>query len=155
MTDLKARLRQLDLELPPAPQPIASYVPAIRAGNLLYISGQLPMRDGQILYTGRVPDDVTLPQARDCARQCVLNGLAVANDPLGGDWSQFVRIVRLGVFVNTAGRFDEMAEVANGASDLLVELFAEPGRHTRATTGAAALPLNAPVEIEMLVEVHQ
>jgi len=150
--DLQARLKELDLALPPAPRPIASYAPVVPTGNLLYVSGQLPMRECRLLYTGRVPDRVSAPHAKLCARQCVMNGLAVVDAHLDGDWSRLRRIVRIGVFVYCADSFAGMADVANGASELLMEIFSEAGRHARATTGAAALPLDAPVEIEMLVE---
>ncbi len=148
--DIHARLSDLGLTLPPAPQPIASYVPAQLAGDLLYVSGQLPMLEGRLIHAGRVPDEVSPEEARQCAQRCVLNCLAVVNDHVGGDWSRLARVVRIGVFINTAGGYERMADVANGASDLLAGILDEAGRHARATTGAAGLPLNAPVEIEML-----
>lgn len=147
------RLASLGLELPAPPRPVAAYVPAVRAGRLLVVSGQVPFRDGTLLATGPVPSAVSLEQAQQAARQCVLNGLAVVAAQLDGDLERVSRIVRLGVFVQCDPGFIEQPKVANGASELLVELFGELGRHARAAVGSIALPLGATVEIEMMVEV--
>jgi enamine deaminase RidA (YjgF/YER057c/UK114 family) len=152
--NIDTRLTELGLKLPEAPKPVASYVPAVRSGNLLYVSGQLPLRDGKLMATGRVPSDVSLDKAQQCAAQCVLNGLAIVRDALGGDLSQLVRAVRLGVFVASISGYGDQPKVANGASDLLVSLMGDAGRHARAAVGVNTLPLGAPVEVEFLFEVR-
>lgn len=147
-------LSSLGLTLPQAPKPVASYIPAVRTGNLVVISGQLPFKDGSLLATGPVPSAVSLEAAQQAARQCVLNGLAVLGDQIGGDFSRVVRIVRVGAFICSDNGFTEQPKVANGGSELLQQLFGEAGRHARAAVGTNALPLGASVEIEMLVEVR-
>ncbi|MFM7480671.1 MAG: RidA family protein [Planctomycetota bacterium] len=149
-----AALANLGLVLPPAPKPVASYVPCVRTGNLLIISGQLPFRDGTLLATGLVPDPVSVERSQEAARQCVLNGLAVVAGECGGTLDRVARIVRLGVFVASCHGFTEQPKVANGASDLLQQIFGESGRHARAAVGTNALPLGASVEIEMMVELR-
>lgn len=148
------QLESLGLSLPPAPKPVASYVPAVRSGNLVFVSGQLPMKDGQLLATGPVPSRCSLEAAQAAARQCVLNGLAVLGDQLGGDFSRVVRVVRVGAFVQSDDGWTEQPKVANGGSELLQQLFGDAGRHARAAVGTNALPLGASVEIELLVEVR-
>ncbi|RMD65268.1 MAG: RidA family protein [Planctomycetota bacterium] len=147
---IAARLQELGLTLPEAPKAVASYVPARQAGRLLLVSGQLPFRDGELLARGRVPEQVSLEEAQACARQCVLNGLAVAADALGGDLSLIEHVVRVGCFVASAPDFFDQPKVANGASELLVDIFGDAGRHARAAVGSVALPLGAPVEVEFL-----
>lgn len=146
-------LATLGLILPLAPKPVASYIPAVRTGNLLIISGQLPFRDGTLIATGLVPSRVSLEVAQECARQCVLNGLAVAASHCGGTLDGISRVVRLGVFVACDGGFSDQPKVANGASDLLQKIFGEAGRHARAAVGTNALPLDACVEVEMMLEL--
>lgn len=147
-------LAKLGIALPPAPKPVASYVPCVRSGNLLIVSGQLPFRDGTLLATGRVQDPISVERAQEAARQCILNGLAVVAAECGGSLDGVARIVRLGVFVASNDGFTEQPKVANGASDLLQQIFGESGRHARAAVGTNALPLGASVEIEMMVEVR-
>ncbi|MSR44417.1 MAG: RidA family protein [Phycisphaerales bacterium] len=147
-------LAQLGLALPIAPKPVASYVPAVRTGNLLIVSGQLPFRDGKLIATGKVPSVVSIEAAQECARQCVLNGLAVAVAQCGGSLDAVSRIVRLGVFVACDDGFSDQPKVANGASDLLQQIFGESGRHARAAVGTNALPLNSCIEIEMMIELR-
>lgn len=147
-----ARLAELGLVLPPAPAPVASYIPGKMSGNLVYISGQLPMKDGKLMATGTVPGAVTLETAQACARQCVLNGLAAAVGVVGSI-DQIVSVVRVGGFVSSDPGFADQPKVINGASDLLQEIFGESGRHARAAVGAVALPLDACVEVELLLEV--
>ena len=149
-----AALARLGLTLPAAPKPVAAYVPAVRSGNMIFVSGQLPMSNGVLLATGPVPSKVTIVDAQKAAKQCALNGLAVIADQLGGDLSRVVRVVRLGVFVQSDDRFDGQPKIANGASELMQEIFGEAGRHARAAVGTNALPLDATVEIEFLVEVR-
>jgi enamine deaminase RidA (YjgF/YER057c/UK114 family) len=151
--DLHAKLASLNLRLPAAPKPVAAYVPAVRSGNLIYVSGQLPMSEGKLIATGPVPSAAPLEQAQQAARQCVLNALAVVDAQLGGDWRRFVRIVRLGAFVASDNGFTEQPKVANGASELLGAVFGLVGQHARAAVGVNVLPLGATVEIELTVEV--
>ncbi|MCC7146326.1 MAG: RidA family protein [Phycisphaeraceae bacterium] len=148
------QLSRLGLTLPPAPKPVAAYIPAVRVGELLYTSGQLPMVDGWLSVKGRVPSEVSLEQAQGAARQCVLNGLAVVGEQIGGDWSRLVRVVRLGVFVASDASFTDQPKVANGASELLGQLLGEAGQHVRTAVGVNILPLGSPVELEMVVQVR-
>ena len=144
-TVLQRSLERLGLELPPVPKPVASYIPARKVGSLIYVSGQLPMKDGKLMCTGPVPSQVSLEEAQAAARQCVLNGIAA-----GMSVAQLRGVVRVGVFVQSDDGFSEQPKVANGASDLLMELFGDDGRHARAAVGTNALPLNASVEVEFL-----
>jgi enamine deaminase RidA (YjgF/YER057c/UK114 family) len=149
--NIEAKLAELGLALPAAPKPIAAYVPAVKTGNLIVVSGQLPMRDGKLIATGPVKN---IDDGAAAARQCALNGLAILKDQVGGDWARFVRVVRLGVFVQSVDGFGDQPKVANGASELMVQLFGEEGRHARAAVGVNALPLDASVEIEFVFEVR-
>lgn len=150
--DPEARLRELGLTLPEVAKPVAAYVPAVRTGNLLFISGQIPIRDGRLLAQGRVPGEVSLEQARECAVQCTLNALAALKAE-AGSLDRVARVVRLGCFVACEPGFHEQPKVANGASELLQEIFGERGRHARAAVGSVDLPLGVPVEIEFLFEL--
>ena len=145
------KLRALGLELPPAPKPVGAYVPAVRTGNLVFVSGQLPMKDGELMTQGHVGGEVTMEEAQDCVRQAVLNALAVVAAEIGG-LKHVARIVRVTGYVASAPGFTEQAKVLNAASELLGEVFGEAGRHSRAALGAAELPLGAPVELEMIIE---
>ena len=145
------RLTELSIELPAVATPVGSYVPAIRSGNQIITSGQLPFRDGAVVYTGKVPGDVSTADAADGARIAVLNALAAAAQVAGGI-DAITRILRLGVYVNSSPGFTQQPKVANGASDLLAEIFGEPGRHARAALGVAELPLDAAVELDLIVE---
>ncbi|MGA2582819.1 MAG: RidA family protein [Tepidisphaeraceae bacterium] len=149
---LTEKLAQLGWILPPAPKPIAAYVPAVRSGNLLYISGQLPMRDGQLIARGRVPSAVSLESAQQAAAQSAVNALAILNGEIDGDIDRVARVVRIGVFVQSDNDFHDQAKIANGASELLQNVFGEIGRHARCTIGVNALPLDAAVEVECLFE---
>lgn len=150
--DPEARLAELGLALPEAPRPVAAYIPSRRAGNLLVVSGQIPLRDGKLLHQGRVPADVTIEQARECARQCTLNGLAVVK-AAAGSLAAVRQVVRVGAFICCEPGFHAQPQVANGASELLVQVFGEAGRHARAAVGSIDLPLGAPVEVEFLFEL--
>jgi enamine deaminase RidA (YjgF/YER057c/UK114 family) len=154
MQTVDKTLESLGLAWPEPPKPVASYVPIVRSGSLLFVSGQLPFRDGKLLAVGKVPSVVGIESAQLAAKQCVLNALSLVRAALGGDWSRFVRVVRLGVFVQSLDGFPDQPKVANGASDLLVALLGEAGRHARAAVGVNALPLDATVEVEMVVEVR-
>jgi enamine deaminase RidA (YjgF/YER057c/UK114 family) len=129
-------------------------VPAVTAGGLLAVSGQLPFDGGRLIATGRVPSQVSIEAAQQAARQCVLCGLAVVKRELAGDWNRLRRVVRLGVFVQSDDDFHDQPKVANGASELLQALLGESGRHARAAVGTNALPLDTPVEIEFLFAVE-
>ena len=142
---LQESLDRLGLQLPPTPKPVASYIPAKKAGNLIYVSGQLPMREGKLMATGPVPSKVSLEDAQEAARQCVLNGVAAAMSV-----GEVRGVVRVGVFVQSDDGFSEQPKVGNGASDLLLELFGDNGRHARAAVGTNALPLGASVEVEFI-----
>lgn len=151
--DIHAKLASLGLSLPQAPKPVAAYVPAVQSGSLVFVSGQLPMKNGQLMAMGCVPSAVTLEQAQAAAQQSALNALAIVGDMLQGDWSRLVRIVRIGVFVASDPGYTDQPKVANGASELLVQILGEPGRHARAAVGVNTLPLGAAVEVEMIVEI--
>ena len=147
-----SRLAALGLSLPEPPKPVAAYVPSTRVGALVFVSGQIPLRDGSLVATGRVPDGVPVDLAVECARVCALNAVAVAADAAGGI-DRITRIVRLGCFVASEPGFTDQPLVANGASELLVGIFGEAGRHARAAVGSVALPLGVPVEVELIAEV--
>jgi enamine deaminase RidA (YjgF/YER057c/UK114 family) len=148
----EARLRALGIVLPTPTPPVAAYVPTRRAGSLLVVSGQLPFQDGVLLATGIVGRGVDLATAQACARRCVVNALAAVRAAVKS--LDAVRgVVRVGVFVACVPEFTDHPRVANGASELLVEVFGEPGRHARAAVGAPSLPLNAPVEVDLMLEV--
>jgi enamine deaminase RidA (YjgF/YER057c/UK114 family) len=146
------RLAALGLALPDAPRPVASYIPFRVSGNLLFVSGQIPMRGGAMIATGAVPDQVSVEVALDCSRQCALNVLAQAKAALG-ELSRVRQVVRLGVFVCSQAGFWQQPKIGNAASDLMVQVFGEAGQHARAAVGSIALPLGAPVEIDAIFEV--
>ncbi|QOI99732.1 MAG: RidA family protein [Phycisphaeraceae bacterium] len=150
--DPEAVLRDLGISLPEAPKPVAAYIPFRRSGNLVYVSGQIPMRDGALMAKGAVPAEVSVEDARLCAERCVINALAVVKAAVGS-LAAVRQIVRVGVFVCSSPGFTDQPKVANGASELLVKVFGERGQHARAAVGSIALPLGAPVEVELLVEV--
>ncbi|MFG0259681.1 MAG: RidA family protein [Phycisphaerales bacterium JB041] len=149
----ETRIQELGITLPDAPSPVAAYVPSRLVGNLLYVSGQIPIAAGSLMAKGRVPDQVAEDQARACARQCALNGLAVARAALGS-LDRVRSVVRVGCFVASEPGFGGQPGIANEASELLVSIFGDAGRHARAAVGSVALPLNVPVEIEFLFEVN-
>ncbi len=146
------RLAELGLAVPEVAKPVAAYVPAVRTGNYVYTSGQLPMREGTLMATGKVGAEITPEQAVDCARQCALNGLAAVRS-LVGDLSAVVRVVKVVAFVASTPDFTGQPGVANGASELLGKVFGDAGQHARSAVGVPVLPLDAPVEVELVVEV--
>lgn len=152
--NIESRLHDMGLALPDAPRPVASYLPAVRSGNLIFVSGQLPFVGNELVAHGPVPSHTSIEDAQGSAQRCVINGLAVLKAVLDGDLSRVVRVVRVGVFVASDNGFTEQAKVANGASDFLFKLMGEAGRHARAAVGVNALPLNAPVEVEFVFEVQ-
>ena len=146
------RLAELGLTVPEVPKPVASYVPAVRSGSHVFTSGQLPMRDGQLVITGKVGAEVTPEEALECARQCALNALAAVRAEIG-ELSAVKRVVKVVVFVASTPDFTGQPTVANGASELFGEVFGDVGRHARSAVGVPVLPLDAPVEVELVVEV--
>jgi len=146
------RLEELGLTVPGVAAPVAAYIPAIRSGNHVYTSGQLPMRDGRLLHTGAVGGVVSQAEAVECARQCALNALAAIKAEVG-ELAAVKQIVKVVVFVASTPDFTNQPLVANGVSELLGEVFGDAGRHARSAVGVAVLPLHAPVEVELLVEV--
>lgn len=150
---IESKLEELGLSLPEAPKPVAAYVPAVSSRGQVIVSGQLPMKNGELTSTGKVPSQVSIEDAQAASRQCVLNGLAVLKAELGGDLGRLVRVVRLGAFIQSDDDFFAQPQVANGASEFLLELLGDTGRHARAAVGVNALPLNAAVEIEFTFEV--
>lgn len=151
MTDVHAKLAELGLELPEAAAPVAAYVPTVTAGGLMHVSGQLPFKDG-VVMTGRLGEDRDLAYGQEAAERCGLMVVAQIEKALGG-FDRVERIVKLGVFVNSAPSFTEQPQVANGASELMEKLFGEAGRHARAAVGVAVLPRGAAVEIDAIIAV--
>ena len=149
---IKEKLAEIGLTLPVAAAPVAAYVPAVRSGNLVFTAGQLPIVDGKVVITGKVGAEVTPEQAKEMAQICALNALAAIS--LVADIDQIERVVRVGGFVNGVPGFVAIPQVINGASELLIKLFGEVnGKHARTAIGVAELPLNAPVEVEMVVQL--
>ena len=149
---VKEKLASLGLTLPTPAAPVAAYVPAVKTGNLVFTAGQLPVVDGKLVLTGKVGSDVTPEDAKKMAEICALNALAAIS--LVADIDQIEKIVRVGGFVNGASGFVAIPAVINGASELLIKLFGDVnGKHARTAVGVAELPLNAPVEIEMVVQL--
>ncbi len=146
------KLKELGLTLPEPPRPVATYDPAARAGNLLFISGQLPLVDGRLQKMGKLGGQFTLDEGADAAKRATLNALAVAKQSVGS-LDNVLQVVRLGVHVASASGFTDQSRVANGASELLIAVFGDAGRHARLALGAAELPLGSPVEIELILEV--
>lgn len=147
------RLSELGLELPPVAAPLASYVPVVMAGGFAFVSGQVPLSEGRPLWTGKLGADLDVEAGAEAARRCALQALAALRAELGS-LDRIRRIVRLSVFVASAEGFTSQPQVANGASDLLSEVFGDAGRHARAAVGVAELPLGAPVEVEVLAEIE-
>ena len=147
------KISKLGIVLPEPPTPVAAYVPAVQTGDLIFISGQLPFVDGALAFKGTVGGDVTLEQAQEAAKVSAINCLAVINSQV--DLDKIVRVVKLTGYVASSPDFYEQPQVINGASNLLVEIFGDAGKHSRAAVGVAALPMGAPVEVEMIVQVGQ
>ncbi|HZA61001.1 MAG TPA: RidA family protein [Actinomycetota bacterium] len=146
------RLKELGIELPPAPKPVASYIPVAVGGGLAFVSGQLPLEEGKPMATGRVGEEVSVEHAQALARRCALQALACLRDELGS-LDLVRRIVKLTVWVACGEDFTQQPQVANGASDVLAEVFGDAGRHARAAVSAPSLPLGAPIEVEVFAEI--
>lgn len=151
MVDAETKLKELGIVLPPAPKPVAAYVPAVTTGNLIFVSGQDCKKNGELLFKGKVGRELTVEQGYAASRQCMINLLAVLKEHVG-DLNKIKRIVKLLGFVNSADGFVEQPYVINGASELLIELFGDKGCHARSALSAKELPFDTPVEIEMIVE---
>ena len=147
--DPASRLRDLGLELPPVPKPAGSYVPATRAGTLIFTAGQVPLEEGQLRLTGKVGDDVSPEEAREAARTCALNAVAAAAEAAGG-LNNLREIVKVTGFVASSPGFNGQPDVLNGASEFLGEVFGDSGLHARSAVGVAELPMDAPVEVELV-----
>ena len=151
--DIERKLRELGIDLPTAAAPAANYVPFIVAGSVVYCAGQLPVGNGEIRYSGRLGEGVSLEEGQAAARLCALNLIAQVKAACDGDLDRVMRVLRLGVFVNSADAFIEQPRVANGASDLMVEVFGEVGRHARSAVGVNVLPLGVAVEVDGIFEI--
>tara|TARA_B100000029_G_scaffold8071_1_gene8544 strand:- start:897 stop:1355 length:459 start_codon:yes stop_codon:yes gene_type:complete len=148
---IEEKLKQLGIELPTPPKPAGSYIPVVVSGNLIFVSGQIPMEDGKLKYQGKVESDQSIENAQNAARMCIVNGLAQIKTYFG-TLDNVHKIVRISGFVNSNENFIEQPRVINAASDLLVDIFGEKGKHSRIAIGVSSLPLNATVEIDMIVE---
>ena len=151
MTEVRAKLAELGLALPVAAKPVAAYVPAIRTGKIVFTAGQLPMVDGALAKTGKVGGEISIEEAKKLAEVCALNALAAVETVV--DVNKIVRVVRVVGYVNGVAGFTQQPAVINGASELLLHIWGEAGKHARSALGVAELPLNAPVEVELTVEV--
>ena len=149
---IEEKLNELGISLPPASTPAGAYLPAVECGKLVFVSGQLPMFNGKVQFSGKVGREVNLEQAQEAARLCAVNALAALEAQVGS-LDSIRRIVRLEIFVNSAESFSEQAQVANGASNLLGEIFGDAGQHARLTVGVAELPLGAAVELALIAEI--
>lgn len=151
--EIDARLKALGIDLPSPTKPVANYVPFVRTGNLVFISGQVTMSHGELRYVGKVGKEISLEDAKKAARLCGINILSNLKAALDGDLDKVVRCVKLVGFVNAIENFTQQPEVVNGCSDLMVEVFGDKGRHARSAVGAGSLPRNVAVEVEAIFEV--
>ena len=156
MSNIEQRISELGITLPPAPAPAANYVPYVRSGNLIFVSGQVCFGpDGKLAdqHKGKLGAEVSDEKGREAARICALNVIAQVKAALGGDLGKVVRCVRLGGFINATPDYAAIPQIMNGASDLMVEIFGEAGKHARSTVGVAELPMDCAVEVEAIFEV--
>lgn len=150
---IATKLQELNLTLPAVSMPAANYVPCNISGNTLYVSGTLPMLEGKPQFIGKVGREFTIEQGQECARLCTLNILAHAKNALGGDFSRIAKLVRMGIFVNAPENFTDHPKVANGASDLMVALMGDHGKHARFAVGVSGLPFGVAVEVDATFEL--
>ena len=150
---VEGRLKELGIEIPEPTPPRFSYLPVNQTGNLVFTSGQLCLKEGKLIYTGKLGQDLTIEQGQEAARQCIINCLAVLRAHLGS-LDRIKKVVKILGFVNSSPGFTSQPLVINGASDLLIDVFGENGRHARSAVGTSELPSNTPVEIEIIVEVE-
>ena len=148
---IEEKLKELGIEMPTPPSPAGSYIPVVTTGNLAFVSGQIPMKEGKVIFEGKVPEKQSLDSARDAAKICIINGLAQLKANLGS-LDKITKFVRISGFINSNPDFIEQPKVINAASDLLVEVFGDMAKHSRIAVGVANLPLNSTVEIDMIVE---
>ncbi|MEO6032916.1 MAG: RidA family protein, partial [Burkholderiaceae bacterium] len=151
---IASRLKQMGVTLPAAVAPAANYVPTVRSGNMLYVAGQVPVRDGKTEFVGKLGAAISVAQGQQAARLCAINILAQVAGALDGDLDRVVRCVRLGGFVNAVPEFTEQPQVINGASDFIVDVFGDAGKHARAAVGVGSLPRGVAVEIDAIFEVR-
>lgn len=149
---IEEKLKKLNITIPVAPKPLASYIPVTRVGNLVFTAGQIPLENGILKFKGKISKDIDLETGKEAAKLCAINCLSVIKSEIG-DLDKIKKIVKVTVFVNSADGFTDQPKVANGASDLLVELFEEKGKHVRSAVGVNELPIDASVEVEMIVEI--
>ncbi|MGI0068942.1 MAG: RidA family protein [Nitrosopumilaceae archaeon] len=150
---IEEKLAALNIILPIPPKPAGSYIPVVKTGNLLFVSGQIPMKNGKVIFQGKVPTNISVEDAQKAAKLCIINALAQIKAELGS-LEKISRIVRVSGFVNSSQDFSEQPKVINAASDLLFEIFGENGRHSRIAVGVASLPLNSTVEIDLIAEIN-
>jgi enamine deaminase RidA (YjgF/YER057c/UK114 family) len=148
---IEEKLKELGIEIPTPPSPAGSYIPVVNTGNLAFVSGQIPIREGKVVFQGKVPENQSVDSARDAAKICIINGLAQLKVNLGS-LDKITKFVRISGFVNSNPNFAEQPKIINAASDLLVEIFGDMAKHSRIAVGVASLPLNSTVEIDMVVE---
>ena len=148
---IEDRLEKLSIKIPNPPNPAGSYIPVVTTNNLAFVSGQIPMKEGKVVFQGKVPKEQSLDSAREAAKICIVNGLAQLKANLGS-LDKIIKFVRISGFVNSNPDFTEQPKVINAASDLLVEIFGDMAKHSRIAVGVASLPLNSTVEIDMIVE---
>jgi enamine deaminase RidA (YjgF/YER057c/UK114 family) len=153
MSVIEARLKELGVSLPTPPMPVASYVPYTISGNLVFLSGQIPIADGALKYVGKLGVDIPLEAGQAAAQLCAINLLAQLKNACGGDLDRVVRCLKVGVFVNAAPEYRQHPEVANGASDLIAALFGDAGKHARAAVGVGSLPRGVAVEVDAVFEI--
>jgi enamine deaminase RidA (YjgF/YER057c/UK114 family) len=153
MSVIEARLKELGVSLPTPPMPVASYVPYTISGNLVFLSGQIPIADGALKYVGKLGVDIPLEAGQAAAQLCAINLLAQLKNACDGDLDRVVRCLRVGVFVNAAPEYGQHPEVANGASDLIAAVFGDAGKHARAAVGVGSLPRGVAVEVDAVFEI--
>ena len=149
---IEEKLKKLNIKIPVAPKPLASYIPVTRVGNLVFTAGQIPLENGTLKYKGKIGKEIDLETGKEAAKLCAINCLSVIKSEID-DLDKIKKIVKVTVFVNSADGFTYQPKVANGASDLLVELFEEKGKHVRSAVGVSELPIDASVEVEMIAEI--
>ena len=148
---IEEKLKELGIDIPTPPSPAGSYIPVVTTGNLAFVSGQIPMKEGKVIFEGKVPENQSVDSAREAAKICIINGLAQLKVNLGS-LDKITKFVRISGFINSSPDFTEQPKVINAASDLLVEVFGDMAKHSRIAVGVASLPLNSTVEIDMIVE---
>ena len=149
---IEDKLRELSIELPTPPSPAGSYIPVVTTGNLAFVSGQIPMKEGKVVFEGKVPDKQSLDEARDAAKICIINCLCQLKANLRS-LDKITKFVRISGFVNSSPEFTEQPKVINGASDLISKVFGKIGKHTRAAVSVNSLPLGVPVEVDAIFEI--